>query len=74
MGTYAAELYIPGVTPEQLLDTARRAKGGFLVEIAITIHDGIAYVFTFQNPAGSGGHNADRAAFRKFLAGVRFQR
>jgi len=28
--------------PEQLLDTARRAKGGFLVEIATTIHDGIA--------------------------------
>jgi hypothetical protein len=26
MGTYAAELYIPGVTPGQLLDTARRAK------------------------------------------------
>jgi hypothetical protein len=26
MGTYAAELYMPGVTPEQLLDTARRAK------------------------------------------------
>jgi hypothetical protein len=26
MGTCAAELYMPGVTPEQLLDTARRTK------------------------------------------------
>jgi hypothetical protein len=26
MGTYAAELYMPSVTLEQLLDTARRAK------------------------------------------------
>ena len=26
MSTYAAERYLPGVTPEQLLDAARRAK------------------------------------------------
>ena len=30
-------------------------------------------VFTSQNPTGSGDKNADRAAFRKFLAGVRLQ-
>jgi hypothetical protein len=47
---------------------------GFLVEIATTIHDGTAYVFTSQNPSGSGDQSADRAAFRNFLAGVRLQR
>ena len=26
MSTYAAERYLPGITPEQLLDAARRAK------------------------------------------------
>lgn len=26
MSTYAAERYLPGVTPDQLLDAARRAK------------------------------------------------
>jgi len=30
-------------------------------------------VFTSQNPTGSGDKNADRAAFRKFLARVRLQ-
>jgi hypothetical protein len=49
------------------------AGSGFLVEIATTIHDGTAYVFTSQNPTGSGNQNADRAAFRTFLAGVRLQ-
>ena len=46
---------------------------GFLVEIATTIHDGTAYVFTSQNPAGSGIPSADRAAFRTFLAGIQLQ-
>jgi len=27
MSTYPAERYLPGVTPEQLLDAARRGKG-----------------------------------------------
>jgi hypothetical protein len=30
-------------------------------------------VFISQNPTGSGDKGADRAAFRRFLAGVRFQ-
>ena len=47
--------------------------GGFLVELAVTIHDGTAFVFTSQNPSGTGSRNADRAAFRKFLASIRFQ-
>lgn len=45
----------------------------FLMEIVTTIHEGTAYVFASQNPTGSGDQNADRAAFRKFLAGVRLQ-
>jgi hypothetical protein len=57
----AAEYAVPG-------------GSGFLVEIATTIHDGTAYVFTSQNPSGSGDQSADRAAFRNFLAGVRLQR
>ena len=47
---------------------------GFLVEIATAIHDGTAYVFTSQNPTGSGNQSADRAAFRKFLAGIHLHR
>jgi len=31
------------------------------VEIATSIHDGTAYVFTSQNPTGSGNPGADRA-------------
>jgi hypothetical protein len=59
--------------PARLLNMQCPAKSGFLVEIATTIHGGTAYVFTSQNPTGSGDQNADRAAFRKFLAGVRLQ-
>ena len=47
---------------------------GFLVEIAVTIHDGTAFVFASQNPSGTSSLSADRAAFRKFLASIRFQR
>ena len=59
--------------PARLLNMQCPAGSGFLVEIATTIHDGTAYVFTSQNPTGSGNQNADRAAFRTFLAGVRLQ-
>jgi hypothetical protein len=59
--------------PARLLNMQCPAGSGFLVEIVTTIHDGTAYVFTSQNPTGSGNQNADRAAFRKFLAGVRLQ-
>jgi len=59
--------------PARLLNMQCPAGSGFLVEIVTTIHDGTAYVFTSQNPTGSGDQNADRAAFRKFLAGVRLQ-
>ena len=43
---------------------------GLSIETAITIHAGKAIVFTSQLAAGT---RADRAAFRRFLAGIRFQ-
>jgi hypothetical protein len=63
-----------GGEPARLLNMQCPAGSGFLVEIATTIHDGTAYVFTSQNPTGGGNHSADRAAFRKFLAGIQLQR
>jgi hypothetical protein len=47
-------------------------RSGFLVEIAVTVHHGTAFVFTSQNQAGTTP--ADRTAFRKFLAGITFPR
>jgi hypothetical protein len=44
---------------------------GLPVEMAITIHAGKAIVFVSQQPSGT---RADRVAFRRFLAGIRFQR
>ncbi|MGH3176780.1 MAG: hypothetical protein ACRDPF_23315 [Streptosporangiaceae bacterium] len=63
-----------GGEPARLLNMQCPAGSGFLVEIATTIHDGTAYVFTYQNPTGGGNHGADRAAFREFLAGIQLQR
>jgi hypothetical protein len=45
---------------------------GFLVELAVIIRHGTAFVFASQNPTGTTA--GDRAAFRKFLAGIRLQR
>jgi hypothetical protein len=39
------------------------------VEIAVTVHDGTAFVFSSENPTGTKA--TDRAAFRQFLAGLR---
>jgi hypothetical protein len=63
-----------GGTPAQLLSMQCPPGSGFLVELAVTIHDGTAFVFASQNPSGTGNHSAARAAFRTFLAGIRFQR
>ena len=63
-----------GGEPALLLDMQCPPGSGFLVEIATTIHHGTAYVFTSQNPTGSGNHSADRAAFRTFLAAIQLQR
>ena len=44
---------------------------GLPVQMAITIHAGKAIVFVSEQPSGT---RADRVAFRRFLAGIRFQR
>jgi hypothetical protein len=50
------------------------AGSGFLVEIAVTVHHGTGFVFPSQHQPGTPVHySADRAAFRNFLAGIRFQ-
>src|SRR5260370_22440123 len=63
-----------GGEPARLLTMQCPTGSGFLGELAVTIHDGTAYVLASQNPTGSGSNSADRAAFRKFLAGIQLQR
>jgi hypothetical protein len=65
-----------GGAPARLLGMQCPPESGFLVETAVTIRHGIAFVFASQNPSGTTPTDqpADRAAFRKFLAGIRFQR
>jgi hypothetical protein len=63
-----------GGAPARLLGMECPPGSGFLVETAVTIHDGTAFVFASQNPSGAGSQSADRAAFRTFLASIRFQR
>jgi hypothetical protein len=63
-----------GGAPAQLLSMQCPPGSGFLVELAVTIHDGTAFVFASQNPSGTGSQSADRAAFRTFLASIRFRR
>jgi len=57
-----------GGVPARLLSTSCQ---GLSIGTAITIHGGKAVVFTSQLPSGTG---AGRAAFRRFLAGIRIQR
>ena len=61
-----------GGAPARLLGMQCPAGSGFLVELAVTVRHGTAYVFASQNPTGT--KPADPAAFRKFLAGIRLQR
>ncbi len=61
-----------GGAPAQLLSMQCPAGSGFLVELAVTVHDGTAFVFASQNPSGTGSQSADGAAFRTFLASIRF--
>lgn len=63
-----------GGAPAQLLSMQCPPGSGFLVELAVTTHDGTAFVFASQNPSGTGSQSADRTAFRTFLASIRFQR
>ena len=57
-----------GGAPARLLAVQCPARSGFLVELAVTVHDGTAFVFGSQNPAGTKA--SDRAAFRQWLAGI----
>jgi hypothetical protein len=64
-----------GGAPARLLSMQCPAGSGFLVQTAVTIHAGTAFVFASQNPSGAtAAHRADRAAFRNFLGGIRFPR
>jgi hypothetical protein len=62
-----------GGAPARLLGMQCPAGSGFLVEIAVTVHHGTGFVFTSQNPLGATpiDQPGDRAAFRKFLTGIR---
>ena len=63
-----------GGAPARLLGMTCPAGSGFLVEIAVTVHHGTGFVFPSQHQPGTPVHySADRAAFRNFLAGIRFQ-
>jgi hypothetical protein len=65
-----------GGAPARLLTMQCPAGSGFLVETAVTIHAGTAFVFASQNPYGTTPTDqpADRAAFRNFLGDIRFPR
>jgi hypothetical protein len=63
-----------GGAPARLLGMQCPAGSGFLVEIAVTVDRGTAFLFASQHQPGTPVHKpADRAAFRKFLAGIRLQ-
>ena len=61
-----------GGAPARLLGMQCPAGSGFLVEIAVTVRNGTGFVFASQNQTGT--KPTDRAAFRKFLTGIRLQR
>ena len=64
-----------GGAPARLLGMQCAPGSGFLVEIAVTVHHGTAFVFASQHQPGTPVHYpADRAAFRRFLAGIRLRR
>jgi len=60
-----------GGAPARLLRLQCPAGSGFLVEIAVTIRNGTAFVFASQNQTGT--KPTDPGAFRNFLAGLRLQ-
>jgi hypothetical protein len=67
--TQSSQAITIGGAPARMLAFQCPAGSGFLVEIAVTVHDGTAFVFASQNPTGTTA--TDRAAFREFLAGLR---
>jgi hypothetical protein len=63
-----------GGAPARLLAFECGAGSGFVVEIAVTVHGGTAFVFASQPPAWTRSNATDRAAFREFLAGIQLRR
>jgi hypothetical protein len=62
-----------GGASARLLGMQCPAGSGFLVEIAVTVRHGTGFVFASQNTVGTRpiDQPADRAAFSKFLTGIR---
>jgi hypothetical protein len=62
-----------GGAPARLVGMQCPAGSGFLVEIAVTVRHGTGFVFASQNSSGATPTDqpGDRAAFSKFLAGIR---
>jgi hypothetical protein len=63
-----------GGAPARLLGMQCAAGSGFLVEIAVTVHNGTGFVFASQPAPGATtatDRATERAAFRNFLAGIR---
>jgi hypothetical protein len=59
-------------TPARFLLMHCPAKGGILVLLGITVHDGTAFTFAFQGPPGNrAAENEEAAEFLRLLAGVR---
>ena len=75
--TQSSQAITIGGAPARLIAFQCAPGSGFLVELAVTVHHGTAFVFGSQNPFKFGSQNprtADRAAFRNFLAGIRLPR
>jgi hypothetical protein len=62
-----------GGAPARLLGMQCPPGSGFFVELATVVHNGTGYLFTSLNRSASPSPSADRAAFRKFLVGIRLQ-
>jgi hypothetical protein len=62
-----------GRTPARLLGMQCPARSGFLVQFAVTVRNGTGFVFVSQNPTATTAADRanDRAAFGKFLTGIR---
>ncbi len=60
-----------GGAPARLLGMMCPAGSGFLVEIAVAVHNGTGFVFASQPAPGTTRADQPAAAFRKFLAGIR---
>jgi hypothetical protein len=63
-----------GGAPARLLGMQCPPGSGFFVELATVVHNGTGFLFTSLNRSASPNPSADRAAFRKFLASIRFPR